>query len=985
MMQFFSRFLAIFAVAARRLMAQQGLAISTAIGLIASVAIVMSIPLYSDAIYYQVLQNELSKPSSEGELQRPPFGFMFRYVGSLYGLLEWGDIEQVDSYLWERGPELIGLPNELKVRYFRTDNFRLFPASDAAYADVRDPLAWINFSTATDFGDKITLLEGAMPAVADSDPASPMEILVNVAMADKYGIQVGESFITFRRSEKEGSQRVTQVPVVVSGIWQAADPNDPYWFYRQSVFEGQFFIPEESFQLRLVPLLDDEIAQALWYFVDDGSSVSSDDVGWLLNNISFVQQQVASILPNTRLEVSPFDALVKYRRSSGVLNVLLYAFSIPIIGLMLAFIGLVVGLAVSRQRNEIAVLRSRGATIVQVLGIAALEAMLLGLVALTAGIPVSEQIAKTIGATRSFLNFTILDTGLRVDMTMTTLRFGLIAVVITMVAQVFPSLGASRHTIITYKREQGRTVRAPWWQRAWLDVLLLIPAGYGTYLLQQQGSVVMPGAADGSPFGNPLLFLIPALGALALTLFVLRLLPYMMAGIAWLAAKTSSVGFLLATRYLARDPAFYTAPLVLLILTLSLSTFTASLAQTLDAHLYDQTYYKIGADALLVELGQTAAPATDSSSTQTAATADSAATPASGAATGTTTGGGQSTITEERWVFVPVSEHLNVPEIKAAARVGDFNASIQAQGNWTDARFIGIDRLDYPKVAYWRHDFATASLGALMNSLAIAPDGILLYRDFMVANSIKVGDPIQIRVTSYGQRAEMTMTVVGDFEYFPTWYANDEDHLPLMVGNLDHYFEMAGGEVPYNVLIKTDPAANMNEVVRDLRKFDITALDVRNTRQTIADEQRKPERQGLFGVLSVGFLAAALLTVLGFFLYALFSFRRRFIELGTLRAIGLSPGQMTAFLAWELAFVVLLGLGAGTVLGALVSNLYIPYLQVGNTPQALTPPFLVDIAWPAIFRIYILFGALFIVALSVLAALLLRMKIFQAIKLGETV
>lgn len=607
MMQFFARSLAIFAVAARRLVAQQGLAISTAVGLVASVAIVMSIPLYSDAVYYRILQNELSRPTSDGEISRPPFAFMFRYVGSLYGLLEWADIEQVDTYLWEQGPDLLGLPTELKVRYFRTDNFRLFPASEAAYANVRDPMAWINFATATDFADKITLLEGTLPAVAASDPAAPMEILVNIALAEQFGIQVGEEFITFRRSEKEGSQRTVQVPVRVSGIWQATDITDPYWFYRQSVFATQFFVPEESFQMRLVPLLDDEVAQALWYFVQDGSEVSSDDVGWLLNNITYLQQQAASIRPNTRLEVSPYDALVNYRRSSGVLNVLLYAFSIPIIGLMLAFIGLVVGLAVSRQRNEIAVLRSRGATVLQVLGIAALEAMLLGIVALAAGIPVSEQIAKTIGATRSFLNFTIADTGLRVDMTMSTLRFGLIAIVITMVAQVFPSLGASRHTIISYKREQGRTVRAPWWQRAWLDVLLLIPAAYGTYLLQQQGSVVMPGATGGSPFGNPLLFLIPALGALALTLFVLRLLPYIMAGIAWLAAKTNSVGFLLATRYLARDPAFYTAPLVLLILTLSLSTFTASLAQTLDAHLYDQTYYQVGADALLVELGQTTA------------------------------------------------------------------------------------------------------------------------------------------------------------------------------------------------------------------------------------------------------------------------------------------------------------------------------------------------------------------------------------------
>jgi putative ABC transport system permease protein len=94
---------------------------------------------------------------------------------------------------------------------------------------------------------------------------------------------------------------------------------------------------------------------------------------------------------------------------------------------------------------------------------------------------------------------------------------------------------------------------------------------------------------------------------------------------------------------------------------------------------------------------------------------------------------------------------------------------------------------------------------------------------------------------------------------------------------------------------------------------------------------------------------------------------------------------MTTFLAWELIFLILLGLGAGTALGALMSEIYIPYLQVGTDAAALTPPFQVQIAWPAIMRIYALFGILFFVALTVLAVLLLRMKIFQAIKLGETV
>ena len=978
-MQFILRSLSIFAVAARRLLAQRGLALATALGLVASVAIVMSVPLYSDAVYYRVLQRELARESGEGELQRPPFAFMFRYVGSLYGLLEWKDIEQVDDFLWEQGPAQLGLPSELRVRYFRTDNFRLFPAGDSAYADVRDPLAWINFSTASDFESHITLLEGALPAVADTNPETPMEVLVNVAAADEFGIQAGESFVAFRRSEKEGSQRVAQVPLRVSGIWQATDPAEPYWFYRQTVFANQFFVPMDSYQLRLVPLLDDEVAQALWYFVQAGSRISSDDVAWLVGRISSLSQQAASILPNTRLEVSPQDALNRYRRSSQILNVLLYAFSIPIIGLMLAFIGLVVGLAVSRQRNEIAVLRSRGATVAQVIGIAALEALLLGLVALAAGIPVSHQIAQAIGATKSFLNFTI-DSDLRVGMTMTTLRFGVAAVVVTMIAQVFPSLGASRHTIVSYKREQARTLRPPWWQRAWLDLLLLIPAAYGTYLLSQQGSITMPGVESTSPFSNPLLFLVPALGALALTLFVLRLLPFLMAAFAWLASRTNSVGFLLATRYLARDPAFYTAPLVLLILTLALSTFTASLAQTLDAHLYDQTYYEIGADAHLVELGQTTAATSDQSET----TNTDQAAPGGATTTGEAAGSASSSISEEKWVFVPVSEHLEAPDVVAAARIGDYSASIQAQGKWKEARFLGIDRIDFPKVAYWRRDFAPAGMGALMNSLAVASNGVLLPGTLMRENAVNVGDPIQIRVNSYSMRAEMNMIVVGEYTYFPTYYPTDEDVVPLIVGNLDNFFEMAGGEVPYNVWVKTTPDADLEQVVDQLRPLDISVLDYRSARLKIAEEQRKPERQGLFGVLSVGFLAAALLTVLGFFLYALFSFRRRFIELGTLRAIGLSPGQMTTFLAWELAFVILLGLGVGTALGALVSNVYIPYLQVGSDPVALTPPFLVEIAWPAIFRIYALFGVLFVAALSVLAGLLLRMKIFQAIKLGET-
>lgn len=250
---------------------------------------------------------------------------------------------------------------------------------------------------------------------------------------------------------------------------------------------------------------------------------------------------------------------------------------------------------------------------------------------------------------------------------------------------------------------------------------------------------------------------------------------------------------------------------------------------------------------------------------------------------------------------------------------------------------------------------------------------------------LRVGDQVQVRIDSSGGETEGPMRIVGDFDYFPTWYSEAEERRPLLIGNLDYIFEQVGGEQPYSVWVNTAENVDYGKLIDDLQDVEISVFDYTAASERIADELRRPERQGLFGVLSVGFLASALLTVLGFLLYALFSFRRRFIELGTLRAIGLSTTQLTIFLICELAFLILLGLASGTAIGVLISRLFIPYLQIGVGPTAAIPPYSVEIAWFAISRLYVLFGVLFLVAFVVLIILLLRMKVFQAIKLGETV
>ena len=94
---------------------------------------------------------------------------------------------------------------------------------------------------------------------------------------------------------------------------------------------------------------------------------------------------------------------------------------------------------------------------------------------------------------------------------------------------------------------------------------------------------------------------------------------------------------------------------------------------------------------------------------------------------------------------------------------------------------------------------------------------------------------------------------------------------------------------------------------------------------------------------------------------------------------------MTGYLIWELSFLIVIGGVIGTILGYYASVIFIPFMQVGTTRMDLIPPLKVLIAWESIYQIYWMFVLLFSLTLIVSIVLLRRMRIFQAIKLGETI
>jgi putative ABC transport system permease protein len=157
---------------------------------------------------------------------------------------------------------------------------------------------------------------------------------------------------------------------------------------------------------------------------------------------------------------------------------------------------------------------------------------------------------------------------------------------------------------------------------------------------------------------------------------------------------------------------------------------------------------------------------------------------------------------------------------------------------------------------------------------------------------------------------------------------------------------------------------------------------VRDRVELMRIEQSRPERQGMFGMLSASFVFITVLTLTGFAVYALLSFRRRSIEIGVMRAMGLSGGQMALYVIFLQTFVVLLGAAIGGGLGVLVSRLYVPFLQLGGTLLKSVPPFFVRLAWTDTLLFYVALMIALGVVIGGSMVFLRRLKVFEVVKLG---
>lgn len=144
-----------------------------------------------------------------------------------------------------------------------------------------------------------------------------------------------------------------------------------------------------------------------------------------------------------------------------------------------------------------------------------------------------------------------------------------------------------------------------------------------------------------------------------------------------------------------------------------------------------------------------------------------------------------------------------------------------------------------------------------------------------------------------------------------------------------------------------------------------------------------PLAAGVLGALLMSFAAAAAFAAIGFAVNAVVSARERVAEFAVLRALGVSPRQLVGLIGVEQAYLVVLGLLVGLVLGAAVATLVVPLVLLTAEAARVVPPVLVSVPWATVLALVAALVAVLAAIVLLLARYLRGTALAGTLRAGE--
>lgn len=815
---------------------------------------------------------------------------------------------------------------------------------------VRDDVAdkRITLSAVEGMENHVELVYGRFPA-SQLDADGCMEIMVSDEAMLEQDILIDDVFTYDIVDYQDGRD----VKLKVVGVFRQLDSEEKYWqgisdvhgqVYTEVSLYKKLFLGEEAAGLYTM--------RATWGYVWDYNSVDISDVSKLLYKMDRLEH--SDLLSGRIDQGAAQDILIDYSSKAKRIEATLLILQVPVLILLCAFLYMISSQMLEMERNEISLMRSRGASKTQVFSLYLMQSTFLSVVSTAGGIMLGMLFCKLLGTATAFLEFSA-KRSLEVRFTTDVILYAFGAVLLSIVVTTIPVISFSGLSIVKLKQSRSRQKKSLW-KKIYLDFIFMAIALYGYYTFNRTKDQMAQDVLTGESL-DPLLYISFSLFILGAGLFFARLQPILLKLIYRLTGKhlkPSTYASMLSTIRTGAKQEFI---ILFLILTVSIGISDTIIARTIVKNAVNNTRHIVGAQIVVKEKWM------------------------------------NNKVAVERDPSIPLrytepdfNKYMNISGVTQMTPVVRNTVTIGAKK--LDATLLGIRTQGFYDVTTMEDNLLPYAYADYLNVMASDAQAIIVSENFMTKQGYKLGD-LMSYTNSDGKNA--MGFIYGFFTYWPTYqarsyYLNDDG----TVGSSDNYMIVTNftylqekwGSYPYEIWMSTDDEGEgFYEWAKGQDGLYFTKLEDMTEKE--ADIIEDTMFQGTNGILSMSFIIILLLCVVGYLIYWIMSIRSRELLFGVLRAMGMRKSEINWLLIVEQICSGLYAIVAGGFIGIISSKMFVPMIQQAYAASEQVLPLELITQTGDIVQLFGVIGAVLLLCLIILARIVAKMNISSALKLGE--
>lgn len=837
----------------------------------------------------------------------------------------------------------------------------------------------------TDINDEQNLDKTQADKENTSTDTGIFECSVSEKTMDHYGLVAGEK-IYLHVPDGSGKKEIS---FVISQICREKDINDPYWAKTLSDMGDVIFVSQDVFDEMMQYYSEDNISYSDFLMLDY-RQINTENAS--LYDGYMEQFKDADKLYNDNIR----DTLDGFFTQQKTIKLMLWALELPCLVLLILFIRMISAQILSLEENDILVLRSRGATKLQVFILYLQQSGIIAFAGCVLGIVLGYIMCRAAASTDGFLRFTAKDIG-TYKFVWQMLVYAVAAAVIMVLFITVPVWKKSKDAI-SERSSRGRiSKKKPLWEKCFIDVILLALSAYLLYNYNKQKSTLAISVLENRSI-DPVMILDNSLFIFAAALLCVRLTGLIILLVDRLFKKHFSPAMYASFLQLKRTRYNQGFLAVFLIMTVAGGIFDANMARTMNSNMEKRIVYNVGCDAIYNEDFRLRIQYNKDGSVN--------------------------------WMydepdFGKYESLKNDGICDGVTRVlEDERVDISAgSGSVSDAYLMAINTKEFGETAKLQSDqnddINDAHWFNYLNELAKEPDGVIISSNLAKALGLKVGD--SLNYSRYvpeavdddqiyaSENAKVCAIVKGFPGYERYTYETDADknvterEKYLIVANYATVVEKFG-MTPYSVWMNLSKGKTVDDIVGYLggensENSDSTADNLTDTKsekvqseiyrnitsaQQLIDENKNSATvQITNGMFTLSFILSLIVCSVGFLLYWVMTLKQRELQFGIYRAMGMRMREVKAMLLNEQIFLSFLPLLAGAGIGIAATAMFVRLISIIYLPQKhnigvnvyIYPSDMLELA-----------GVLFVavaVCYVVISRLLKSMKIAQALRLGE--